>query len=152
MYKRILVGFDDSEVARRALDEALELAKESAAAVRVIHAVDVMLLSTGEVYMDLEAYRRERMAAGQEVLERAKAMAQQQAVEVETALIEVEGTQFSNAIIAEARRWGAELIVLGTHGRGAMAHLLMGSVAERVVRHSPMPVLLVKGEKPATGR
>ncbi len=148
MYKRILVGFDDSDVARRALDEALELAKETAAAVRVIHAVDVMLLSTGEVYMDLEAYRRERMAAGQEVLERASVIARDLGVEVETALIEVEGTQFSNAIIAEAKRWSAELIVLGTHGRGALAHLLMGSVAERVVRHSPAPVLLVKGEKP----
>ena len=149
MYKRILVGFDDSEVAGRALAEALELAKESGATVRVVHAVDVMLLSTGEVYMDLEAYRRERVAAGQEVLERAAAQAREVGVPVETALIEVEGTQFSNALIAEARRWDAELIVLGTHGRGALAHLLMGSVAERVIRHSPMPVLLVKGPKPA---
>jgi nucleotide-binding universal stress UspA family protein len=149
MYKRILVGYDDSDVARLALTEALGLAKESGAAIRVIHAVDVMLLSTGEVYMDLEAYRRERLAAGQEVLDRAAAQARDAGVETETALVEVEGTQFSNAIIAEARRWSAELIVLGTHGRGALAHLLMGSVAERVVRHSPVPVLLVKGPKPA---
>jgi nucleotide-binding universal stress UspA family protein len=149
MYKRILVGFDDSDVSRKALTEALGLAKESGATVRVVHAVDVMLLSTGEVYMDLEAYRRERVAAGQEILQRASAMASAAGVQVETALVEVEGTQFSNAIIAEARRCDAELIVLGTHGRGALAHLLMGSVAERVVRHSPVPVLLVKGPKPA---
>jgi nucleotide-binding universal stress UspA family protein len=149
MYKRILVGFDDSDVSRQALTEALGLAKESGATVRVVHAVDVMLLSTGEVYMDLEAYRRERMAAGKEILERASALARDAGVQVETALVEVEGTQFSNALIAEARRSGAELIVLGTHGRGALAHLLMGSVAERVVRHSPVPVLLVKGPKPA---
>jgi nucleotide-binding universal stress UspA family protein len=150
MYKRILVGFDDSDVGRRALSEALGLAKESGAALRVVHAVDVMLLSTGEVYMDLEAYRRERVAAGQDVLDRASAVARDAGVEVETALIEVEGTQFSNAIIAEAKSWSAELIVLGTHGRGALAHLLMGSVAERVIRHSPIPVLLVKGPKPAS--
>jgi nucleotide-binding universal stress UspA family protein len=149
MYKRILVGVDDSEVARRALTEALELARESGAALRIVHAVDVMLLSTGEVYMDLEAYRRERVAAGQEVLQRAAAIAREAGVEVDTALVEVEGTQYSNAIIAEARAWSAELIVLGTHGRGALAHLLMGSVAERVVRHSPVPVLLVKGSKPS---
>ena len=149
MYKRILVGFDDSDVSRQALTEALMLAKESGATVRVVHAVDVMLLSTGEVYMDLEAYRRERMAAGKEILERASALAREAGVDVETALVEVEGTQFSNALIAEARRSGAELIVLGTHGRGALAHLLMGSVAERVVRHAPVPVLLVKGTKPA---
>jgi nucleotide-binding universal stress UspA family protein len=148
MYQRILVGFDDSDVARRALQEALGLAKESGAAVKIVHAVDVMLLSTGEVYMDLEAYRRERLAAGDEVLARARQLASASGVQVETALIEVEGTQFSNAIIAEAKSWSAELIVLGTHGRGALAHLLMGSVAERVVRHAPVPVLLVKGEKP----
>jgi nucleotide-binding universal stress UspA family protein len=147
MYKRILVGFDDSDVGRLALREALGLAKESGAAVRIIHAVDVMLLSTGEVYMDLEAYRRERMAAGKDVLDRASAIAREAGVPVETALVEVEGTQFSNAIIGEAKSWSAELVVLGTHGRGALAHLLMGSVAERVVRHSPVPVLLVKGPK-----
>jgi nucleotide-binding universal stress UspA family protein len=150
MYKRILVGFDDSEVSRLALSEALGLAKDSGATVRVIHAVDVMLLSTGEVYMDLEAYRRERVAAGQEILERAAALGREAGVEVETGLVEVEGTQFSNALIAEAKRSGADLIVLGTHGRGALAHLLMGSVAERVVRHSPVPVLLVKGPKPTS--
>jgi nucleotide-binding universal stress UspA family protein len=149
MYKRILVGYDDSEVAGRALAEALGLARDSGAVVKVVHAVDVMLLSTGEVYMDLEAYRRERVAAGQDVLARAATQARDAGVAVETALVEVEGTQFSNALIAEARNWGAELIVLGTHGRGALAHLLMGSVAERVVRHSPVPVLLVKGSKPA---
>lgn len=147
MYKRILVGFDDSEVAQLALAEALKLAKEGGATLRIVHAVDVMLLSTGEVYMDLEAYRRERVQAGQDILERAAAQASETGVAAESTLVEVEGTQFSNAIIAEARRWSAELIVLGTHGRGALAHLLMGSVAERVVRHSPVPVLLVKGPK-----
>jgi len=148
MYKRILVGFDDSDVSRLALSEALMLAREGGATVRVVHAVDVMLLSTGEVYMDLEAYRREQMAGGQEILDRASALAREAGVDVETSLVEVEGTQFSNAIIAEATRSSADLIVLGTHGRGALAHFLMGSVAERVVRHSTIPVLLVKGQKP----
>ena len=49
----------------------------------------------------------------------------------------------SNAILTDAKAWSAELIVVGTRGRGALIHLLLGSVAERVIRHSPVPVLLV---------
>lgn len=45
----------------------------------------------------------------------------------------------------EAERWGAELIVMGTHGRHGLQHLWLGSVAEGVVRSSPVPVLLVRG-------
>ena len=144
MYKRILVAFDESAVAERALHEALMLAKEGAAAVRVVHAVDVMFPATTDmVYVDLETYRRDRALAGQQVLDRAAQLAREAGVEPETAVLEVEGTRYSNAILDEARSWGAQLIVVGTHGRGALIHLLLGSVAERLIRHSPVPVLLV---------
>lgn len=146
MYKRILVAFDESAVAERALHEALMLAKEGAAALRVVHAVDVMFPATTDmVYVDLETYRRDRVLAGQQVLDRAAQLAREAGVEPETAVLEVEGTRYSNAILDEARSWGAQLIVVGTHGRGALIHLLLGSVAERLIRHSPVPVLLVGG-------
>lgn len=148
MYQRILVAFDESAVAERALREAIMLAKAGGAALRVVHAVDVMFPATTDmVYVDLETYRQDRVAAGQQVLERAVAMAVDGGVSVETAVLEVEGSRFSNAILADARSWAAQLIVLGTHGRGALIHLLLGSVAERIIRHSPVPVLLVGGEE-----
>jgi nucleotide-binding universal stress UspA family protein len=50
----------------------------------------------------------------------------------------------AQAITQEARRWGADLLVAGTHGRSGLKHLLMGSVAEGIVRHTPVPVLLVR--------
>jgi nucleotide-binding universal stress UspA family protein len=144
MYKRILVAFDDSDVAERALREALMLAKDGQATVRVVHAVDVMFPATTDmVYVDLETYRQDRVQAGREVVGRAATIAAGSGVELETAVLEVEGTRFSNAILEDAVSWSADLIVLGTHGRGALIHLLLGSVAERIVRHSPVPVLLV---------
>jgi nucleotide-binding universal stress UspA family protein len=144
MYKRILVAFDDSDVAGRALREALMLGQDGRATVRVVHAVDVMFPATTDmVYVDLETYRQDRVQAGQETVGRAEAIAREADVTVETAVLEVEGTRFSNAILNEARDWGAELIVVGTHGRGALIHLLLGSVAERIIRHAPVPVLLV---------
>jgi len=144
MYKRILVAFDDSDVAERALREALMLGQDGRAAVRVVHAVDVMFPATTDmVYVDLETYRQDRVQAGEETVGRAAAIAREAGVTVETTVLEVEGTRFSNALLNEARAWGADLIVVGTHGRGALIHLLLGSVAERIIRHSPVPVLLV---------
>jgi len=54
----------------------------------------------------------------------------------------------SDAIVEEARRWGADLIVTGTHGRRGLDRLLLGSVAEGVARASPVSVLLVRGASP----
>jgi nucleotide-binding universal stress UspA family protein len=48
-----------------------------------------------------------------------------------------------NEIVARAAATGADLIVMGTHGRSGLAHALLGSIAERVVQHAPCPVLIV---------
>jgi nucleotide-binding universal stress UspA family protein len=144
MYKRILVAFDESEVAGRALTEAITMAKDSDAVLRIVHAVDVMFPATTDmVYVDLEAYRRDRIVTGQGVVDGAAARARAAGVQVETGVLEVEGSRYSNAILTDAKSWGAQLIVVGTRGRGALIHLLLGSVAERIIRHSPVPVLLV---------
>ena len=149
MYKRILVAFDESAVAERALREALMLAKDGGAAVRVVNAVDIMFPATTDmVYVDLETYRQDRVLTGQQTVDRGAGLAREAGVTVETGVLEVEGTRFSNAILSDAVTWGAELIVVGTHGRGALIHLLLGSVAERIVRHAHVPVLLVRAEEP----
>jgi nucleotide-binding universal stress UspA family protein len=145
MYKRVLVAFDGSSIAERALHEALRLAKENRAAVRVVHMVDVMLPITSEVYIDYEAYRRDRVQEGRRVLAAAEAAARAAGVDAETELLELDGPPISEGIVAEARRWSAELIVMGTHGRGGLMHLLLGSVSEGVVRDAPVPVLLLRG-------
>jgi nucleotide-binding universal stress UspA family protein len=61
---------------------------------------------------------------------------------VKTAL--TTGNLTANAIVAYARQNDVDLIIIGTHGRGAMGRLIMGSVAERVVRTAPCPVLTVR--------
>lgn len=152
MYSRILVAYDESEVAGRALREAIMLAKDGSAALRIVHAVDIMFPATTDmVYVDLDAYRKDRIAQGQSVVEAAAAQARAEGVNAETAVLEVEGTRFSNAILADAQDWKAGIIVVGTHGRGALVHLLLGSVAERIIRHASVPVLLVGSPHPTKG-
>jgi nucleotide-binding universal stress UspA family protein len=146
MYRHVLVAVDGSDISTRALKEALRLARDERAQVRIVHAVDAMPPpTTGEVYVDYDAHRQESLKAGRAVLNEALALARQAGLEPETILAEVQTEGTSGAIVEEARRWPADLIVMGTHGRSGLMHLLLGTVAEGVVRQTPTPVLLVRG-------
>jgi nucleotide-binding universal stress UspA family protein len=82
------------------------------------------------------------------ILAKAETVARDAGVKAETKLIESTpgGARIASIIAAEAKAWPADLIVIGTHGRRGMDHLMMGSVAENVVRVSPVPVLLIRGQ------
>ena len=145
MYRKILSAVDGSEVSERALDEALKLATYNHAAVCLAHAVDTTVPAVGDAYVNLDEYRESFLELGRDVIKHAADRARTAGIEPETALLEVDTNQLSAAIIGEAIRWGADLIVLGTHGRSGLSRFLVGSVAEGVVRHTPVPVLLVRG-------
>ena len=63
-------------------------------------------------------------------------------------MLEHFGRQAASLIVADAKKWKADLIVLGTHGRRGIRRLVMGSDAEEIVRTSPVPVLLVRSKMP----
>ena len=145
MYRRILVPVDGSAPSDRALDSALGLAKATGAKVRLVHIVDPLPpVSIDGMYTDVDAFRDAVIASGQAALKRAQRRAARSARRVESALLEAVGRDISSAIVAEAKRWRADLIVLGTHGRTGLARLVLGSVAEGVVRQSTAPMLLVR--------
>jgi nucleotide-binding universal stress UspA family protein len=93
--------------------------------------------------VDIETPARE---AATEELQKALAAARTQ-LPTAVAVLKQAGAVWEQ-ILATAREVGADLIVLGTHGRTGVSHALIGSVAERVVRHSPVPVLTVCRPKP----
>jgi nucleotide-binding universal stress UspA family protein len=72
-------------------------------------------------------------------------MAQRAGVPTESALLESDARRLSSVIAEEAQRWGADLVVVGTHGRRGLERLILGSVAEGVARTAPVSVLLVRG-------
>ncbi len=145
MYKRILVAVDGSEISNHALQEALKLAGDERSQLRITHAVDTVPPTTGETFFDFDAYRRSALLAGQDVLDHAIKLASLAGVDAEMALVETQGYHPSAAVVAEAKRWSADIIVIGTHGQSGLVRLLLGSVAEGVVRNAPVPVLLVRG-------
>jgi nucleotide-binding universal stress UspA family protein len=83
-------------------------------------------------------------AHGRAVLAEAEQAARTAGVDAETRCIETAGEGAGDAIVAEARAWKADLIVIGTHGRRGLRRLVLGSDAETVVRTAPVPVLLVR--------
>jgi len=149
MYTRILLAVDGSSTSDAALREALALARHTHARVRIVHVIDSPYdypdVMFGHVAGDLEDLQHAWQKAGQAVIDRALAVAREVPVEAEGEVIETAGRRLPDAIVNEARRWGADLVVVGTHGRRGFDRLLLGSVAEGISRTSPVSVLLVHG-------
>jgi nucleotide-binding universal stress UspA family protein len=147
MYKRILVAIDGSDTSKRALREALQLAKDGKSALRVLHVLDLVTFST-DTPSGFAAYEEALRVGGEQMLADASDMAEKAGVACETKLLEMEehGRRVAEEIAEDAAAWRAELIVIGTHGRRGMSRLLLGSVAESLVRIASAPVLLVRGD------
>ncbi len=146
MFSKILVAVDGSDTSRHALNQAIELAKNLSAKLRIVHVVDMSWLPIGpELAVDTDAISAARRSAGEKTVAAALKMVREAGFEAEAALTETETpTQHvAEAIAQEASRWPAELLVLGTHGRRGFQRLMLGSVAEQMARLFPGPVMLV---------
>jgi nucleotide-binding universal stress UspA family protein len=146
MFKRILVAVDGSSTSDQALQEAIQLAKELQAQLRIVHAVDLRDIYLSADFVDPLELSNIVTKSGQEVLRKAQAVAESTGIAVETQLLKMEamGQRIPEMIAADAEAWLADLIVICTHGRSGLNRLLMGSVAEGVVRVATKPVLLVR--------
>src|SRR5712692_2057544 len=144
-YKRILVPVDGSPTSSRGLREAIGFAKAQKARLRLVHVVDVHNavlagLEGGAAVTDLAAALKAR---GRKILASAAAAAGKAGLAYDTVLLESLTGPAAGAIVRQARKWHADLIVIGTHGRRGLKRLVMGSDAERVVRSASVPVMLV---------
>jgi nucleotide-binding universal stress UspA family protein len=142
---RILVPTDFSECAGAAAEQAAQLAKQLGAAIAVVTVVDTSPLL--EAYGDVD-YRNERIAyiRGQ-ARQQLEAFTRKHFAGLEGIRQDVRDGNTFLEILQAARDTASDLIVLGTHGRTGLAHLLIGSIAEKVVRKSPIPVLTVRARQ-----
>ena len=147
MYKRIMVAVDGSKTSNRALNEAVKLAKDQRAIIRLIHVVDEMPAYMGEVPYSIDDYRKSMRGGGRKVLAAAAAKAKAGRVRFDTKLTVIAGLspRIWEAMNKEAKRWHADLFVIGTHGRRGFDRFILGSVAEGMIRLAGTPVLVVQG-------
>ncbi len=154
LYRRILVPVDGSPTSMAGLKEALRLAKNQHAKLCLLHVVDeTIVFSTPEGGINMEPILEDMKRGGKQLLQRAEKLALAQGVKPESDLRESVGARVADAITWQAKRWRADLIVMGTHGRRGVNRMLMGSDAELVVRNVSVPVLLVhtKGRSGSAG-
>lgn len=143
MYTQILVAVDGSSTSDRALQHAASLARLSGARLNVLHVVETL----GSGFERPEIFQRDvlpKLIQDGEKLLRNASLQVGSGVAINTLLIEDSGNRTSQHIVDQAKVCGADLIVLGTHGRRGVNRMLMGSDAEQVARTAPVPVMLVR--------
>jgi len=153
MYRRILVPVDGSLASNLGIREALKLASEQKAKLRLVHVVDeLVVMSSPDAIVPIDDVIGALKSSGKKVLEKSKALIERAGGTAETVLVERFGGRAADSIVAEAKKWRADLIVLGTHGRRGVRRMVLGSDAEEVVRSSPVPVLLVRSKTDGSSR
>jgi nucleotide-binding universal stress UspA family protein len=144
LYKKILIATDGSEYTKNAVDYGIELAKNTEAKLHAIYVVDTAAFAS--IPMDAawesmyELLRQEGDEATKYVADKAEA----EGLEVERNTVEGHP---ADEIIKYAEKNSISLIIMGTLGKSGLDRFLLGSVAEKVVRTSKIPVLVVRGKK-----
>ncbi len=138
--KSIMVATDFGDAANLALEYASVLARRFGANLRIVHALEMPRMLGTEFGLS-DAGRLTERAIRDRQAQLADAVARASADEVIGQILVGDPAQ---KIVQYAADHAVDLIVMGTHGRGAIAHLLMGSVAEQVVRTAPCPVFTVR--------
>jgi nucleotide-binding universal stress UspA family protein len=141
-FSKILVPLDFSAHSREALEYAAELARRYEASLTLVHAYQTVAYALPEGFVlytpaqfanALTEFEKQLTAAKGEALRAG-------ATRVETRMLQGD---VASEVVQLAKEGGYDLIVMGTHGRTGASHLLMGSIAEKVVRRAPCPVLTV---------
>ena len=143
MFRKILIAVvDESALAEHVVDVAARLAVQLSADVGVVHVVDegrAYILDLGALdEVLLSNLRSDGVAALNAAHRRLPA-----GLKVQRMLVQGDPSEM---IIATAQDWQADLIVLGTDSRGRLAHFLLGSTADSVIRRAPCPVIAVRGD------
>jgi nucleotide-binding universal stress UspA family protein len=131
MFKTIIVPTDGSKFAEKAEDVAISITKNFNGKLVVLHIIDEKLIYPYEVLEE----------EGKNILKNASKKAEEQDITADTVLIVGDPTHDMSKIVEKI---GADLVVIGTHGKAGLKKFLMGSVAENVIKTVEVPVLLVK--------
>lgn len=143
-FKKVLIAIDESTFSAHAADVGMDLARSlgaEAAFVTVVDPAQAQSAADSGVPASLWMVEAQREAQALLVAFRDRAAAQP------PALVFLQSGAPAAKIVEAAANWPADVIVIGTHGRGAVGSILLGSVAQSVLRHAPCPVMIVRAPK-----
>jgi nucleotide-binding universal stress UspA family protein len=143
--RKLLLATDLSEASEAATDEAFELAKRLEASLLVVSVIDPgsLLLPGGRFRARVDQVRERREQQAQALVERGRTEG------VEVSFLVWTGDP-GDMIVEAAEAEHVDMVLVGSHGRGAVGRFFLGSVSEHVVRNAPCPVLVVRPKEPLT--
>jgi nucleotide-binding universal stress UspA family protein len=144
MYRNILVPVDGSETSTLGLQQAIKLGQADHGILRLLHITNTAVFALDYAAAFAVPDPARLRDDGEATLKHAEDIVRQNGLRSESVIL---GTAIDNTgelIIDQAKEWPADIIVMGTHGRRGLARLVLGSNAEYVLRHAPVPVLLVR--------
>ncbi len=149
MYQRILVPVDGSHTSTLGVQEAIRIAIDQRARLRLISVVDeYVAVQNFDGYINTSELLEALRDAGKKAIANALALVRKRDIKADAAIHETLGGRVSDVIVREAKKWKADLIVMGTHGRRGLGRVVLGSDAEAVLRATPVPVLMVRSPAP----
>ena len=143
MYRHLLIATDGSELANKAVEQGLSIAKAFNAKVTVVTVTEPWMMSApGEVAVvfPVEQYEKAAAVNASKILKDAAAIGAKDGIACET--VHAKDQFPAEAIVDTAKAKGCDLIVMSSHGHRGLMRLVLGSQAHRVVTHSPIPVLI----------
>ncbi len=143
-FRKILIAADESVFAAHAADAGLELARQLGAEVAFVTVVDPTMtrVATDSGILQ-EQWQAMALRDAKDLLHAFAA----RAAATPPALEFVATGKPAAMIVETAKNWPADLIVMGTHGRNIVSNILLGSVAQGVLRHAPCPVMVLRAQK-----
>ena len=144
MFKRILVPVDGSSTALRAVERAVGLAQAFGARIDLVSVVDPYPFLGADYALGQDEFKAAATASSNQALARAEATVVAAGLPCERKIID--SHLIHEGILEAAQAMGADLIVMGSHGRHGIEKLLLGSTAQRVLSHTKLPVLVVRSE------
>jgi len=146
MYRKIVLAVDGSDASKRALDEALDIAALARGRLHAVYIVHPWCVSPYAGYSEPEALRKVLREDGQIALEAVRKAMAERGVPGDTEIDETQSSadNIPSCLHRFVQRHGAELVVMGTHGRRGVGRAVLGSVAEQFLRMAACPVMLVR--------
>jgi nucleotide-binding universal stress UspA family protein len=150
---KILLAVDESPTSEEAVNVVGGRSWEPGTTVRVLHVVEKFVPPAQELWYDaggdLDRAREEVRGQAEELTDRVAGWLREQGLEAEAALRDGDPR---SEIVEEAKEWGADLVVVGSHGRTGLKRVLLGSVSQAVVDHAPCPVEVIRPKGETEGK
>lgn len=146
MFKHILISIDDSDFSGKALERAIELCKSTGATLEIVHAVDESIFShlRETTLIDKGAALKAVMLEGTDTLGKAIKVATDAGLSPKSELLSSDTLHTADQVAAHVKKSEADLLIVGSHGRRGIQRMLLGSVAEKLLRKVEISVMVVR--------